>query len=95
MTVLHQQDLIIRNNRGLHARAAAKFVKCAEKYDAEIIVTKDENQVSGTSIMGLMLLAASKGTAINVAVSGNQAEEAMQALSLLVEDKFGEDRDAE
>ncbi|MEP3244081.1 MAG: HPr family phosphocarrier protein [Sneathiella sp.] len=95
MTALHQQDLLIRNNRGLHARAAAKFVKCAEKYDAEIIVTKDENQVSGTSIMGLMLLAASKGTAINVAVSGNQAEEAIQALSLLVEDKFGEDRDAE
>ncbi|MFT6557867.1 HPr family phosphocarrier protein, partial [Sneathiella sp.] len=64
--MVHSQDLIIQNNRGLHARAAAKFVKCAESFDADIIVQKDENEVSGTSIMGLMLLAASKGTAIHV-----------------------------
>ena len=94
MTVLGQ-DLLIRNKRGLHARAAAKFVKCAERFDADIIVTKDDNRVSGTSIMGLMLLAASEGTTIHVAVSGAQADDAMAALMALVEDKFGEDRDEE
>ncbi len=94
MTVLGQ-DLLIRNKRGLHARAAAKFVKCAEKFEADIIVTKDDNRVSGTSIMGLMLLAASKGTSIHVAASGTGADEALAALITLVEDKFGEDRDDE
>ncbi len=94
MTVL-QQDLLIRNKRGLHARAAAKFVKCAEKFEADIIVTKDDNRVSGTSIMGLMLLSASKGTSIHVAVSGTDADEALAALNTLVEDKFGEDKDEE
>ncbi|WP_169543689.1 HPr family phosphocarrier protein [Sneathiella aquimaris] len=93
--MVHSQDLIIKNNRGLHARAAAKFVKCAESFDADIIVQKDENEVSGTSIMGLMLLAASKGTAIHVTVSGKEADAAMKALIDLVNDKFGEDRTEE
>ena len=70
-------------------------MKCAEKFEADIIVTKDDNRVSGTSIMGLMLLAASKGTSIHVAVSGTDADEALAALNALVEDKFGEDRDEE
>jgi len=92
MNTPHTKSLIILNKRGLHARAAAKFVKCAEQYQADIVVSKDENQVSGTSIMGLMMLAASKGTSINVAVSGQQAEEALAAIEALVGDKFGEDK---
>ncbi len=91
---LHK-TLMIGNRRGLHARAAAKFVKCAESFDASVIVTKDENNVSGTSIMGLMMLAASKGSAINISVSGDEAEEALSALEALVGDKFGEDQDDE
>ena len=88
---LHK-TLMIGNTRGLHARAAAKFVKCAEGFNASVIVTKDENNVSGTSIMGLMMLAASKGTAINISVSGDEAEDALAALEALVGDKFGEDQ---
>ena len=87
---LHK-TLMIGNTRGLHARAAAKFVKCAEGFNASVIVTKDESNVSGTSIMGLMMLAASKGSSINVSVSGDDAEEALTALETLVGDKFGED----
>jgi len=93
MTTPLQKSLTIQNKRGLHARAAAKFVKCAELYRADIIVTKDDNNVSGTSIMGLMMLAASKGTSIRVAVSGEQADEALNALEALVGGKFGEDQD--
>jgi phosphocarrier protein HPr len=88
-----QKDLNIENKRGLHARAAAKFVKCAEKFNADIMVTKDDNHVSGTSIMGLMMLAASKGTSIRVAASGTEAEGALAALEILVEGKFGEDQE--
>jgi phosphocarrier protein len=87
-----QKTLTIRNERGLHARAAAKFVNCAEKFNAEIIVSKDENHVSGTSIMGLMMLAASRGTTIHVAISGPEARQALTALETLVGDKFGEDQ---
>lgn len=93
MSDVLQQDLLIRNKRGLHARAAAKFVKCAERFNADILVIKDENNVSGTSIMGLMMLAASKGTSIQVQISGPEAAPAMAALEDLVGDKFGEDRD--
>ncbi len=90
--ILHK-TVMIQNTRGLHARAAAKFVKCAEGFNASVIVTKDENNVSGTSIMGLMMLAASQGTAINISVSGDDAEDALAALEALVCDKFGEDQD--
>lgn len=95
MTLSLQKSLMIQNKRGLHARAAAKFVKCAEKFRADIVVTKDDAHVSGTSIMGLMMLAASMGTSIKVAVSGEQASEALEALEALVSTKFGEDRDEE
>ena len=84
-----KRDLVIGNARGLHARAAAKFVKCAEKFDANIRVTKGESEVSGSSIMGLMMLA--NGTTISVAVSGPEAEPALDALTELVTDKFGEE----
>ncbi|MEH6528013.1 MAG: HPr family phosphocarrier protein [Sneathiella sp.] len=82
--------MIITNERGLHARAAAKFVKCVEAYDAEVVVTKDDNQVSGGSIMGLMMLAASTGTIIEIEASGKESAEALNALATLVDGKFGE-----
>lgn len=86
-----ERDLVIRNARGLHARAAAKFVKCVERFDAQVIVRKGENEVSGQSIMGLMMLAASTGSTISVTASGPEADEVLDALSALVEDKFGEE----
>jgi phosphocarrier protein len=87
-----KRTLTIANARGLHARAAAKFVKCAEKFDADIVVTKDDNRVSGSSIMGLMMLAASTGSSICLEASGPEAEPALDALMALVDDKFGEDQ---
>ena len=83
-------DLTICNQRGLHARAAAKFVKLAGDYEANITVTKDGTSVTGTSIMGLMMLAAAKGTSIRVEAEGPQAEDALQALSGLVAGGFDE-----
>lgn len=83
--------LVIVNRRGLHARAAAKFVKTAERFDAKIEVQKGEMCVIGTSIMGLMMLAAAKGNEIHLTISGQQADAALIALTELVEDKFDED----
>ncbi len=85
------KELAIINQRGLHARASAKFVKCAEGFDANITVSKDGQTVPATSIMGLMMLAASIGTSVTVEASGPQAEQAMTALEALVADKFQED----
>jgi phosphocarrier protein HPr len=85
------RELAITNERGLHARASAKFVKCAEGFDATVTVSRDGQSVPGTSIMGLMMLAASKGTSVIVEVSGPQAEAAMAALEGLVASKFDED----
>ncbi len=81
----------IRNQRGLHARAAAKFVKVASGFNAQIRVIKGDMDVSGTSIMGLMMLAAGIGTDIELRASGAQAREAMQALTELIERKFDEE----
>ena len=83
--------LTIQNKKGLHARAAATFVKEVEKYDAEIFVEKEGVRVSGNSIMGLMMLAAAKGTKIKVLTTGQEAKEAMDGLTDLVNHKFGED----
>ena len=83
--------LNIVNTRGLHARASAKFVQCAEKFDADVKVSKEGHSVSGTSIMGLMMLAASPGCTIAVTASGRQAAEALDALDRLVADRFGEE----
>ena len=88
-----RRQLTIMNSRGLHARASAKFVKCAEQFDANVQVTKDGNTVPGTSIMGLMMLGAQTGSKIDVEASGNQAAAALEALRELVEDRFGEDRE--
>jgi phosphocarrier protein len=84
------RDLVIANRRGLHARAAARFVQCAERFDAEITVTKDSTTVGGTSIMGLMMLAAAAGSTIRVTAEGPEAEAALEALAELVNGLFGE-----
>lgn len=83
--------LPIINKRGLHARASSRFVKCVESFQADVSVAKDGMSVSGASIMGLMLLAASKGSAISVSATGSDAEAALDALEALVGDRFGED----
>ena len=85
-----QTTVTIRNRKGLHARASAKFVKCAEQFEAQVTVTKDGQSVGGTSIMGLLMLAASYGTRIEVETSGPDAQKLMDALDALVADKFGE-----
>lgn len=82
--------LNIVNTRGLHARASAKFVQVAEKFDAEVKVSKDGHSVSGTSIMGLMMLAAAPGCCILIEASGKEANAALDALEALVTDGFGE-----
>lgn len=82
--------LNIVNTRGLHARASAKFVQCAEKFEADIKVSKDGSSVSGTSIMGLMMLAAGPGCCILIEATGTEAEAALAALEALVTDGFGE-----
>lgn len=86
------QVLRIVNEKGLHARASAKFVEVVEAHDAMAEVTKDGMTVSGDSIMGLLMLAASRGTSIEVRTSGAQAVELAGALEALVATRFGEDR---
>jgi len=86
------QTLRIVNEKGLHARASAKFVEVVEDFDAAAQVTRDGMTVSGDSIMGLLMLAASRGTTIEVETSGAQAGELAAALAALVADGFGEDR---
>lgn len=83
--------LSIVNEKGLHARASAKFVEVVEEFDASAQVTKDGMTVSGDSIMGLLMLAASRGTSIEVSTSGTQAEALAEALAALVANRFGED----
>ena len=81
----------ICNRKGLHARASAKFVKCAESFQATVRVTRDGQTVGGTSIMGLMMLAAGPGSVILLEADGPEAPEAIEALVALVEDGFGEE----
>ncbi len=81
----------ITNKRGLHARASAKFVTMASGFDAEVTVSHDGGSVTGTSIMGLMMLAAGIGDSIEISATGPDAEMAVAKLSGLVIDKFGED----
>ena len=98
MTIIipHQNTELSRrfniiNKKGLHARASAKFVKIAESFEADVQVTKNGASVCGTSIMGLMMLAASDGCCIDVSASGNEARQALDALQMLVENRFDED----
>lgn len=90
MTSLSREFPII-NKRGLHARASAKFVQTVGAFDAEVTLSKDGMSVGGTSIMGLMMLAASPGCCVLVSASGNQAQEVLDALEQLVADRFGEE----
>jgi phosphocarrier protein HPr len=80
------------NERGLHARASAKFVKLASSFDAEIKVSRDDSTVDAQSIMGLMMLAAGPGSTLTIAAEGPDAEEAVDALVKLVADRFDEER---
>ena len=82
----------IVNERGLHARASAKFVKLAGAFEAEVRVTRDEQTVDALSIMGLMMLAAGPGATIAISAEGRQAAEAVAALARLVENRFEEER---
>lgn len=83
--------LKISNKRGLHARASARFVTLASQYDATVTVSKDGSEVLGTSIMGLMMLAAANGDEIEMRADGTDAEAALTALVELVQNKFGEE----
>ncbi|HEV7157840.1 MAG TPA: HPr family phosphocarrier protein [Caulobacteraceae bacterium] len=82
----------IVNERGLHARASARFVKLAGSYDADVQVTKDDQTVDAQSIMGLMMLAAGPGSTIEITAKGRQAREAVEALIGLVASRFEEER---
>ncbi len=86
-----ERVLDIVNEKGLHARASAQFVEVVEKYDAGATVSKDGIDVSGDSIMGLLMLGAARGSQINVTTKGTQAEPLMDALAALIAQKFGED----
>jgi phosphocarrier protein len=84
------RTLVICNKKGLHARASAKFVQTVEKFDADVRVTRGHETVGGTSIMGLMMLAAAPGTPITVSATGPQAAAAVDALDALITSRFGE-----
>jgi phosphocarrier protein len=87
--IVRQVEIV--NKKGLHARASAKFVQIAEKYDAAITVTRGNETVGGTSIMGLMMLAAGPGTIVTIRASGREALDAIDAVCTLVESGFGEE----
>ncbi len=85
------RELKIINRKGLHARASAKFVNCAELFDADMTVTRCGETVGGTSIMGLLTLAAAQGTTVTVSATGAQAQEAIDAIDALLASGFGEE----
>ena len=85
------REIEIVNKKGLHARASAKFVQTAEQFDAAITVTRGHETVGGTSIMGLMMLAAAPGVTITIQATGKEAAKAMDALCKLITSRFGED----
>lgn len=91
MTEALSRELLIINKRGLHARASAKFVQTVDGFDARITVSRDGMTVGGTSIMGLMMLAASPGSTILVTAEGPDAEVALDALDALIAARFGEE----
>ena len=87
-----RQSVEIINERGLHARASAKFVKLASAFDADVKVTREDQTVDAQSIMGLMMLAAGPGSTIEITADGRQAADAVSALCRLVANRFEEDR---
>ena len=90
MTDSLKRQLTIVNKLGLHARAAAKFVTCASGFGADILVRRGEREVNGKSIMGVMMLAASKGVELELEVDGNDEQDCQQALVDLINNRFGE-----
>ena len=88
----HAADVLITNKRGLHARASARFVTLASGFDATVTVTHEGASVTGTSIMGLMMLAAGPGATIRISAEGREAAVAVATLKALVGSRFGEDR---
>ena len=91
MTKFVQKTFIIQNAKGMHARAAAQFVHCAEQFQSHVMVDKDGIDVPATSIMGLLLLAATQNSAIHISAQGEDAENAVDALGILIMNAFGED----
>ncbi|MBA3451530.1 MAG: HPr family phosphocarrier protein [Deltaproteobacteria bacterium] len=85
-----EKQVLVTNERGLHARAATQLVQMAAKYPCEVTLAKDGNEVNGKSIMGVLMLVASKGTMLTVAAKGDRAAEAVTAIVALIDDKFGE-----
>ena len=85
-----EKSMLIQNELGLHARAATKLVQLASKFPCEITVSKDGNEVNGKSIMGVLMLVASKGTTVMVRAKGDRAAEAVGEIAKLIDDKFGE-----
>lgn len=85
------KELTLINKLGLHARAAAKFVNLASGFESEVTISRNGKTVNGKSIMGVMMLAASCGTTIEVNATGNDAEQALQQIEQLVQDRFGEE----
>jgi phosphocarrier protein HPr len=87
-----EQTLLIQNELGLHARAATKFVQQASKFPCEVTISKDGQEVNGKSIMGVLMLVASKGASVTVRAKGEKSADAVAALVALINDKFGEGR---
>jgi phosphocarrier protein len=87
---MYKQSVTICNKLGMHARAAAKFVQLASRYESEIKITRESKEVNGKSIMGVMMLAAGKGTSIDIVGEGPDAEKAVNDLVRLVMERFGE-----
>jgi phosphocarrier protein HPr len=87
-----ERTLLIQNERGLHARAATKFVEQANKFSCEVTIAKDEQEVNGKSILGVLMLVAGQGSTVTVRARGDQSADAVAALAALINDKFGEGR---
>ena len=88
--MMKEKELLIENKLGLHARAAAQIVRTASAYTSKIVLTKDGLEVDGKSIMGIMMLAAAKGSSVTVQAHGEDEEQAIAGLEQLFKDKFGE-----
>ena len=90
MADVAEKTLKIQNELGLHARAATKLVQLASKYPCELTIIKDGHEVNGKSIMGVLMLVASKGTTVTLRARGDKAQESVDAIAALIDDKFGE-----
>ena len=92
MADVAEKTMKIQNELGLHARAATKLVQLASKFPCEVTVTKDGHEVNGKSIMGVLMLVASKGSTVTLRAKGDRAQECVDAIAKLIDDKFGEDK---